>query len=64
LGILFPEMADKLGNKETVSIEELLFSNVYTQEALVNVLVRKGLITREEIIEEIKRLRTESPEVK
>ena len=57
-------MAEKLGNKDTVSIEELLLSNVYTQEALVNVLVRKGLITKEEVIEEIKRLKARSPEVK
>jgi hypothetical protein len=32
-------------------------SNVYTQEALVNLLEKKGIITKAELLEEIKRLR-------
>lgn len=39
-------MAEKLDPKETVSFEELLMSNVYTQEALVNMLEAKGIITK------------------
>jgi hypothetical protein len=31
-------MAERLDPKETVSFEELLMSNVYTQEALINLL--------------------------
>lgn len=50
-------MAEKMDKKQTVSAEELLISNIYEQEALVNVLVRKGLITKEELIDEIKRLK-------
>jgi hypothetical protein len=57
-------MSEKLNPNENVSLEELVVSNVYTQEALVNVLVRKGLLSKEEVIEEIKRLRKESTEVK
>lgn len=50
-------MAKKLDLKEMVTLEELILSNVYTQEALINLLVKKGLITNNELIEEIKRLK-------
>ncbi len=50
-------MADKLDNKEIVTFEELLMSNVIEQEALINLLERKGLIKKAELMEEIKRLR-------
>jgi hypothetical protein len=50
-------MAEKLDPKEIVSFEEVLMSNVYTQEALVNLLEKKGIITRAELLEEIKTLR-------
>jgi hypothetical protein len=49
-------MAEKLDPKETVSFEELLMSNVVEQEALVNLLEAKGLITKAELLEEIKNL--------
>ncbi|MFH1703295.1 MAG: hypothetical protein ABIB41_07690 [Nitrospirota bacterium] len=38
---------------ETVSFEELLMNNVYTQEALIYLLEKKGLIDRKELLEEI-----------
>jgi len=50
-------MAEKLDPKEVVTFEELLMSNMYTQEALINVLVQKGIISKEEVLEEIKRLK-------
>ncbi len=50
-------MAEKVASKETVSFEEILMSNVYTQEALINLLESKGIITKAELLEEIKRLR-------
>jgi hypothetical protein len=34
-----------------------MISNVYTQEALINLLEKKGLIDKKELLEEIKRLR-------
>ena len=39
-------MAEKLDAKETVSFEDLLMSNVYTQEALINLLDSKGIISK------------------
>ena len=49
-------MAEKLDQKEVASFEEVLMSNVYTQEALIN-LLEKGIITKAELLEEIKKLK-------
>lgn len=46
-------MGNKLDKKETATFEEVLVSNVYTQEAILNVLERKGLLTRDEVMKEI-----------
>jgi len=53
-------MAEELDCKETVTFEELLKSNVYTQEALANLLDTKGIISKEELLDEMKRLRREA----
>lgn len=50
-------MAEQLGNEEVVSIEEIVVSHAYEMMALVTLLERKGILSREEIIEEIKALR-------
>ena len=57
-------MAEKLDPKEVVSFEELLVSNVIEQEALVNLLERKGVITEAELLEEIKALRNRQNRIK
>ncbi len=44
------------GSENTVSVEELLLSQTYTMQAIVNLLERKGIMTREEIIEEMQTL--------
>ncbi len=49
-------MADKTDPKKTVSFEELIMSNVYTQEALVSLLEKKGILTQKEVLDEVKRL--------
>lgn len=50
-------MAEKLDKKEVVTVEELLISNVFTQEAIINLLDKEGILKKEAIIEEIKRLK-------
>jgi hypothetical protein len=50
-------MASRLPAKETVTLEELALSNSFEITALVSVLERKGILTREEIISVIKELR-------
>ncbi|NOG47888.1 MAG: hypothetical protein HND50_21795 [Calditrichaeota bacterium] len=39
---------------ETVNLEQLVISNMYSIEALVILLIEKGLITQEEILSKIK----------
>lgn len=53
-------MAEKLPNSEMVSIEELAISNMYVQEALVRLLVQKGVMTTQEIIEQIEAIKAEA----
>jgi len=50
-------MGEKLEPRETVSLEELFLSNVYTQEALINLLEKKGVISKAELLDEIKKIR-------
>ena len=52
-------MTEKIDPKETVTFEELLMSNIFVQEALINLLEKKGLIDKKELLEEIKRVRKE-----
>ncbi len=52
-------MAEKLDPRQVVTFEELLRSMMYEQEATRRVLVRKGLLTNEEVLGEIKVVRTE-----
>ncbi len=52
-------MAQKADRREVVTFEELLRSMMYEQEATRRVLVRKGLLTNEEVLEEIKTVRRE-----
>ncbi len=49
-------MAERMDKRETVSLEELVLSNVYQLEALVLLLDEKGILTVEELVEKIKEL--------
>jgi hypothetical protein len=49
-------MAKELDKKETVDLRELLTSIIVQEEALVNVLESKGIISKQELLEEIKRV--------
>lgn len=52
-------MSEKLDPKKTVTFEELLMGNTITQEALVNLLEKKGLINKQELLDEIKKLQNQ-----
>ena len=43
--------------RETVPVEEVVLSNVYSIEAIVNMLIRKGICSEEELIEEVKKIK-------
>ena len=49
-------MTEKLDPKQTVDFKELLMSEVIQSEALINLLDEKGLISRQELLEEMKRV--------
>ncbi len=55
-------MAEKLNPKEVVQFKELLLSNVYEQEALINLLEKKEIITKAELLEEIKEQKKKTPQ--
>ena len=45
--------------RQVATFEELLRACLYEQEALRRVLVRKGLVSNEEVLEEVKMVRRE-----
>ena len=52
-------MGMKADPKQVTSVEELLRAVFYEQEALRRVLVRKGIVSNEEVLEEVKEVRRE-----
>jgi hypothetical protein len=46
-------MGKKLDPKELVTFRDALLSEIIASEALVNLLERKGIITKQELLEEI-----------
>jgi len=43
--------------RKTVTYEEIAYSNMMSIEALVSLLTRKGLITEQEILDELKAIK-------
>lgn len=54
-------MAEKLDPKQTFDFKELLVSEIIQSEALINLLDRKGVISRQELLEEIKQIHAGMP---
>ncbi len=52
-------MAEKLDPRQVVTFEELLRAMMIEQDATRRVLVRKGLLTNEEVLEEIRVVKKE-----
>ncbi|MDP3013067.1 MAG: hypothetical protein Q8M92_02410 [Candidatus Subteraquimicrobiales bacterium] len=52
-------MGEKLNPKETVRVEDLLRMEMVINQALINILVRKGITTEAEIMAEVKRIKQE-----
>jgi hypothetical protein len=46
--------------EDTVSLEEMVLVQMFESEALVNILERKGLITKVEVLDEARRLKAEA----
>jgi hypothetical protein len=45
-----------------VSIEDLIFSHTFSISALMNVLEKKGLVSKDEVLAEVNRLKCEMDE--
>ena len=45
------------GNKEMVSFEELLLAVNFTQDALIMLIEKKGIVTRAEVLQAIKEMK-------
>jgi hypothetical protein len=52
-------MTNKLDPKELVDFEELLMSEVIQSEAMINLMDKKGIISKKELLEEMKRVKAE-----
>jgi len=55
-------MAEKLDPNDLVTLDALAISNMWETSALVEVLERKGILTRQEIYDTINELRQRHPE--
>ena len=49
-------MAEQLDPGELVSVKETLLTEVITSEGIINLLDRKGIISKQELMEEMKRV--------
>ena len=49
-------MAKKLDQEQIVDFKELLMSEVIQSEALINLLDKKGLVSKQELLKEMKKV--------
>ena len=56
-------MAEVLGGREAVPLEEVVLAQAFQLEALLNVLERQGVIRKAEVLAEIARLNARRPKV-
>ncbi len=56
-------MAEKLDPKEIVTLEELALSTMWETSALVELLERKGILTKQEVLDMIQELRWRNPAI-
>ncbi len=54
-------MAEKLDPNELVTLDELALSNMWETSALVELLERKGVLTKQEVLDMIQELRQRDP---
>ncbi len=54
-------MAEKLDPTDLVTLEELAISNMWEASALVELLERKGILTKQEVLAMIQELRQREP---
>jgi hypothetical protein len=57
-------MARGIGRQGVATLEEVVMAQALELEALMNALERKGVLSKAEILEEMKRLRESTPKAK
>jgi len=50
-------MASQLPKEDTATVNELLVAQSYEISALINILEKKGILTKKEILDEIRRMK-------
>ncbi len=54
-------MAEQLDTNDLITLEELALSNMWETSALVELLERKGVLTKQEVLDMIQELRQRDP---
>jgi len=54
-------MGEKLDQDQVVTFEELLWANMYQTDALAQLLIEKGIITKQEFYQKIKEVQLQYP---
>ena len=44
------------GNRDEVPLEKIVLSNMYSMEALIDILAEKGMVTKEEVLKRIEKV--------
>ncbi len=57
-------MAKAMSGKQAVPLGEVVLAQAFEFEALLNVLERRSVLTRGEVLEEIKRLKERTPKAR
>jgi hypothetical protein len=52
---------DQKTGKVTASIQEIAYYNMFLTEAIFELLAEKGVLTGEEVLERVKKLKSETP---
>jgi hypothetical protein len=53
-------MAEKLDQKHIVDFKKLLMSEIIQSEAIINLLDKEGIISKQELLEEIKKAQSQN----
>ncbi len=56
-------MANKANSNDVISLREALNMEIIINQALIDILVAKGIITQKELMEKIEEIRREIPNV-
>lgn len=52
---------EKKTGKETATIQEITYYNMFTMEAILELLAEKGVLTGEEVLTRVEKLKREAP---